>query len=319
MATIGTDVLKAKAILEKGNLVAIPTETVYGLAGNALDVASVTKIFQVKNRPSFDPLIVHTNSLERASSFLKHIPDMAHQLAEALWPGPLTLLLEKQSNIPDLVTAGLDRVAIRIPDHPMTLQLLTQLDFPLAAPSANPFGYISPTEAAHVDEQLGDQLEYILDGGPCIVGVESTIIGFENSQPWIYRTGGTSIEQIEALIGPVSVQSHSTSNPKAPGMLKSHYAPRKPLILGDLPTLIQQHAGENFGILSFDQSFDAVEPEKQIVLSPSGKIQEAAQKLFGALRMLDKMPVKFILAEYVPTNGIGKAINDRLKRASVQL
>lgn len=319
MATIGTDVLKAKAILERGDLVAIPTETVYGLAGNALDVSSVTKIFQVKNRPSFDPLIVHTNSLERASSFLKHIPDMAHQLAEALWPGPLTLLLEKQPNVPDLVTSGLDRVAIRIPDHPMTLQLLTQLDFPLAAPSANPFGYISPTEAVHVDDQLGEQLEYILDGGPCTVGVESTIVGFEGGKPWIYRTGGTSIEQIEALIGPVAVQSHSTSNPKAPGMLKSHYAPRKPLILGDLPMLIDQHAGKNFGILSFDQHYDAVDADKQIVLSPTTSTQEAAQRLFGALRMLDKMPIDLILAEYVPPTGLGKAINDRLKRASAQL
>lgn len=319
MATIGTNVLKAKAILEKGELVAIPTETVYGLAGNALDLSSVTKIFQVKNRPSFDPLIVHTNSLERASSFLKHIPDMAQQLAEALWPGPLTLLLEKQPNVPDLVTSGLDRVAIRIPNHPMTLQLLTQLDFPLAAPSANPFGYISPTEAGHVDEQLGDQLEYILDGGPSTIGVESTIVGFEGGKPWVYRTGGTSIEEIEALIGPVSVQSHSTSNPKAPGMLKSHYAPRKPLILGDLTTLIQQYSGKNFGVLSFDKSFDAVGSDKQITLSAMGSIQEAAQKLFGALRMLDKMPIQFILAEYVPENGLGKAINDRLKRASAQL
>lgn len=319
MAIIGTDVLRAKTILEKGDLVAIPTETVYGLAGNALDVSSVTKIFQVKNRPSFDPLIVHTNSLARASSFLKHIPDMAHQLAEALWPGPLTLLLEKKPNVPDLVTSGLDRVAIRIPDHPMTLQLLTQLDFPLAAPSANPFGYISPTEAVHVDDQLGDQLEYILDGGPCTVGVESTIVGFEGGKPWIYRTGGTSIEQIEALVGPVSVQSHSTSNPKAPGMLKSHYAPRKPLILGDLPRLIEQHARKNFGILSFDQHYDAVEADKQIALSPTASTQEAAQRLFGALRMLDKMPIDLILAEYVPPTGLGKAINDRLKRASAQL
>lgn len=319
MAIIGTDVLRAKTILEKGDLVAIPTETVYGLAGNALDVSSASKIFQVKNRPSFDPLIVHTNSLERASSFLKHIPDMAYRLAEALWPGPLTLLLEKQPTVPDLVTAGLDRVAIRIPNHPMTLQLLTQLDFPLAAPSANPFGYISPTEAAHVDEQLGSQLEYILDGGPCTVGIESTIVGFENGQPWVYRTGGTGIEQIEALIGPVSVQSHSTSNPKAPGMLKSHYAPRIPLILGDLETLIQQNEGKNFGVMSFERSFDAVATDKQIVLSPSGSTQEAAQKLFGALRTLDKMPIELILAEYVPATGLGKAINDRLKRASVQL
>lgn len=319
MATIGTDVLKAKAILERGDLVAIPTETVYGLAGNALDVSSVTKIFQVKNRPSFDPLIIHTNSLERAASFLKHVPDMAYTLAEALWPGPLTLLLEKQSNLPDLVTSGLDRVAIRIPNHPMTLQLLTQLDFPLAAPSANPFGYISPTEAIHVNDQLGAKLEYILDGGPCSVGVESTIVGFEDGKPWVYRTGGTSIEQIEALIGSVSVQSHSTSNPAAPGMLKSHYAPTKPLIIGDLQTLTQQYEGKNFGILSFDRSFGAVAADKQITLSPMGSTQEAAQKLFGALRVLDKLPIEFILAEYVPEKGLGKAINDRLKRASIQL
>lgn len=318
MAVIGKDILKAKAILEGGDLVAIPTETVYGLAGNALNLTAVTKVFKVKNRPSFDPLIVHTNSLEKVKPLLSEIPELAYDLASVFWPGPLTLLLDKLPTVPDLVTAGLNRVAIRIPNHPLTLALLEKLPFPLAAPSANPFGYISPTEAVHVNDQLGKQLEYILDGGPCQVGIESTIIGFEAGKPFVYRMGGLSIEQIESVIGPVSVKPHSTSNPNAPGMLKSHYSPKKPLLVGNLEDLIKQNKDENFGVLSFNKSFSEVPKEKQIDLSPSGNIEEAAQKLFGALRALDKAPISLILTEFVPEQGLGKAINDRLRRASVQ-
>lgn len=231
MAQIGQEIGRAKAFLEAGNVVGIPTETVYGLAGNALNSDAVLKIFRVKNRPQFDPLIVHTDSLAKVETFVTAIPEPARQLADACWPGPLTLLLPKRDAIPDLVTAGLPTVAVRVPNHPLTLALLRSLAFPLAAPSANPFGYISPTTAAHVADQLGDRVPYILDGGPADVGLESTIIGFENGQTIVFRLGGLALELIERLIGPVSVRTHSTSNPKAPGMLSSHYAPRKPLIL----------------------------------------------------------------------------------------
>ncbi len=229
MAQIGTDVAAAKALLEAGNVVGIPTETVYGLAGNALDPDAVLTIFRVKNRPSFDPLIVHTDAISKLDHFVTHIPEPVRRLAEAFWPGPLTLLFPKRDLIPDLVTAGLPAVAIRIPRHPLTLSLLRSLDFPLAAPSANPFGYISPTTAQHVADQLGNQVPYILDGGSADIGLESTIIGVENNQLTVFRLGGMALEQIEAVAGPVAVRTHSTSNPAAPGMLSSHYAPRKPL------------------------------------------------------------------------------------------
>jgi L-threonylcarbamoyladenylate synthase len=198
MAQIETDIEKAKALLESGELVAIPTETVYGLAGNALNPDAVAKIFSVKNRPSFDPLIIHTDSLEKVRKFTLDIPAPLDRLAAHFWPGPLTLLLPKKPIVPDLVTSGLDTVAVRIPQHTLTLSLLEALDFPLAAPSANPFGYISPTTAAHVQDQLGDKIPYILDGGPSQVGLESTIVGLENGEVVVYRLGGLEVAAIES-------------------------------------------------------------------------------------------------------------------------
>src|SRR6478752_7357737 len=240
MAEIGTDILKAKALLEKGELVAIPTETVYGLAGNALNTSAVAKIFTAKDRPQFDPLIVHVPDLEHAKNYVEEIPDQAIALTRKFWPGPLTLLLQRKPIIPDLVTSGLPTVGIRCPDHVLTRELLKSLSFPLSAPSANPFGYISPTRPEHVNEQLGNKISYILDGGVCTVGIESTIVGFENDHAVILRMGGLSVEAIESVVGKVSVQIHSSSNPKAPGQLKNHYAPAKKLVLGNLTDLIRQ-------------------------------------------------------------------------------
>ncbi len=191
MATIGNDILQAKKLLLEGELVAIPTETVYGLAANALNPEAVTQIFVVKERPSFDPLIVHVASIDQAQQFITAVPEKAIQLARHFWPGPLTLVLPKQSIIPDIVTSGLSTVGIRCPDHDLTRQLLSELPFPLAAPSANPFGYVSPTTAEHVNNQLGHKIKYILDGGPCRIGLESTIVGFENDQAVIYRSPGS--------------------------------------------------------------------------------------------------------------------------------
>ncbi|QMW06449.1 L-threonylcarbamoyladenylate synthase [Spirosoma foliorum] len=315
MAQIGTNTQLAKEFLEAGNVVGIPTETVYGLAGNAFNLDAVLKIFQVKNRPSFDPLIIHTDSLEKLDQFVTDIPEPAQKLAEVYWPGPLTLLLPKRDLIPDLVTAGLPSVAVRIPNHPLTLDLLRSLDFPLAAPSANPFGYISPTTAQHVADQLGDQIPYILDGGPAGVGIESTIVGFENNQATVFRLGGMALEQIEQVVGPVSVQTHSTSNPKAPGMLSSHYAPRKPLILvaaGHTP-----EPNERAGALVFREPFGGISTDHQRILSPTGDLNEAAKNLFAHLRALDTLPIDIIYAEPLPNQGLGWAMNDRLRRASV--
>lgn len=314
MAIKGIDISLARQYLEADELVAVPTETVYGLAGNALHSSAVAKIFEAKERPSFDPLIIHVPDAQHLQRYVTAIPKQAEQLINHFWPGPLTLVLRKKEIIPDLVTAGLDTVGVRCPDHPLTHELLRQLDFPLAAPSANPFGYVSPTTAEHVEEQLGSKIPYILDGGPCKVGIESTIIGFENGEPMIYRRGGISNEAIERVIGPVESRLHSTSNPKAPGQLQSHYAPRKPVLLGNIDQLMATVKGKKFGVLRFKNAKNQAESE--IVLSPSESLAEAAQNLFAALRQLDAMNIDLIIAEKVPDIGIGKAINDRLTRAA---
>jgi L-threonylcarbamoyladenylate synthase len=320
MAEIGKDIIKAKAILDAGELVGIPTETVYGLAGNALQSDAVAKIFETKNRPSFDPLILHTSSLDKVYDFVLDIPEVLRKLADAFWPGPLTLLLPRKSNVPDLVTSGLETVAVRIPSHPLTRSLLTSLDYPLAAPSANPFGYISPTQASHVNDQLGNKIQYILDGGLCEVGLESTIIGLEEGEVTVFRLGGLDLTLIEDIVGPVQVMSHSSSNPKAPGLLKSHYAPSKPFILGDIEELVEryQQKGSDFAVMTFQQDLSQVAERNKIILSPRGNMKEAAKNLFSAMRILDSMDVSVILSELMPNEGLGKAINDRLKRASVQ-
>lgn len=315
MAEIGKDIAKAKALLEAGELVAIPTETVYGLAGNALDARAVAKIFDTKNRPEFDPLIVHVADLDQAKPYVGALPQLAVKLASLFWPGPLTLLVKKNPVIPDLVTAGLDTVGIRCPDHQLTRQLLSTLSFPLAAPSANPFGYVSPTTPEHVNDQLGDRIAYILDGGTCSVGIESTIVGFDQQIPVVYRMGGLSLEKIEQVTPQVQVNIHSTSNPKAPGQLQSHYAPRKRVVLGNIKDLLQQHPAHCSAILSFQEDYHT---PFQYILSPAGNLDEAAQRLFTALRALDKMPIDVILTELVPNAGLGRAINDRLRRAAAQ-
>jgi L-threonylcarbamoyladenylate synthase len=314
MAEIGKDISKATTLLNQGKLVAIPTETVYGLAGNALEVDAVTKIFLTKNRPSFDPLIVHVHNADAAKLYAEEIPDKAFELMKRFWPGPLTLLVPKKNIVPDLVTAGLDRVGLRCPDHPMTLELLRSLSFPLAAPSANPFGYVSPTTPQHVNDQLGNEIEYILDGGECKVGVESTIVGFEDNLPIIYRLGGLQVEDVESVTGPAKVMTTSVSNPQAPGQLQSHYAPRKKMIIGDMNKLLKDF--NRVGILSFQKKYSSAKIERQIILSSSGHLEEAAQKLFSALRELDKSDVDVILTELVPDIGLGRAINDRLRRAA---
>ena len=319
--TIGKDINLAKRHLNAGEIVAIPTETVYGLAANALNEDAVLKIFEVKNRPKFNPLIVHCADWQQVEKYVKNIPAKAKYLAEKFCPGPLTFLLDKQPIIPDMVTAGSAKVAIRIPDHAVTLALLASLDFPLAAPSANPFGYISPTTAQHVFKNLFDKIPYILDGGAASVGLESTIIGFdENGQVVLYRVGGVSAEEIEIFLQEKVIfgKSSAIKNPETSGQLKSHYAPDTPLYTGNIDELLQKFAGKKNAVISFCKQYDSISLNHQFILSPAGNLNEAAKNLFATLRAIDDLDVDVIIAEIFPDEGIGRAINDRLGRARIE-
>ena len=315
---LGTNVAHAISLLKQSCLVAIPTETVYGLAGNALSEAAVSKIFEVKNRPIFDPLIVHTNDLNRLENYVEAIPAPLLDLATAFMPGPLSILLQKKETIPDIVTAGLPKVAVRIPNHPMTLELLEKLDFPLAAPSANPFGYISPTTARHVMHQLDGKISYILDGGPCTVGLESTIVEYTSKGIRVLRKGGISIEAIERVVGKVLVQEHSSSHPAAPGMLKSHYAPKIPFVVEDMAVILKKYAPDRIGYLAFKKNTPDILQENQFLLSKEGDLIEAARNLFAFMRELDESDLDIIVAEFVPEFGLGRAINDKIRRAAAK-
>ncbi len=317
MARIGKNIDNAAEFLRSGELVAIPTETVYGLAGNALNDSVITRIFEVKNRPAFDPLIIHVPGLEAAGRYVLEIPDEARKLANQFWPGPLTIILKKSEIISDLATAGLDTVGIRSPRHPLTQSLLAVIDFPLAAPSANPFGYVSPTSAEHVNEQLGSKIPYILNGGRCKIGIESTIVDLSHRKPTVLRKGGILLEEISNVLGcPVDVSVYSTSRPAAPGQLQSHYATRVPIKLANINEELGYIDKKKTGVLSFRRRYSGFEPGHLKILSPSGKLDEAARNLFHYLRELDKKPIDLILAEELPEEGLGRAINDRLRRAA---
>lgn len=316
----GKDIGAAAKHLNNGRLVALPTETVYGLAGNAFDESAVQEIFRVKNRPSYDPLILHTDKVSKIRSWVQELPEIAETLFNHFSPGPLTVLLPKSPVISDLVTSGKPDVAFRIPDHPLTLELLSKLDFPVAAPSANPFGYISPTSPEHVERQLGSQIPYILNGGPCKVGVESTILRPGPSGVIIEREGGISREALETVLGPGQAQSpeEALKSPETPGQLKSHYSPRKKIVIGDLASLYSQYQDQKTGLLAFQNlPGEAESHPNPYLLSKNGNLAEAAQNLFTHLRQLDENPeVEIILAEYVPHLDIGRAINERLKKAA---
>ncbi len=318
-APTGTDLNTAATFLESGGLVAIPTETVYGLAANALNPEAVIKIFEAKGRPAFDPLIVHVKDFSAILDHAVDVPEQVLKMAAALGPAPVTYVLKKRAHIPDLVTSGLDTVGLRIPNHPLTLGLLQKLKFPLAAPSANPFGYVSPTTAAHVAKQLGEKVDYILDGGPCSVGIESTIIDFTSPTPIVLRLGGFAPEQLLPYLGPnFKIQSHSSSQPKAPGMLSAHYAPSKPVYLNNLDQAIKKYGAAQVGCLMYKKKRPEIQDANQIILSENGDTQEAARNLFAALRAFETLPVACIVAETLPETGLGAAINDRLKRAAHQ-
>ena len=314
--TVGNNIDRAKQLLESGELVAIPTETVYGLAANALDARAVANIFEVKDRPHFDPLIVHVKSVDEIGKYVIAIPEWAKKLAAKFMPGPITLVLEKNELIPDIVSSGLNTVGIRMPNHPMALELLSKLDFPLAAPSANPFGYISPTSAQHVYDQLSGKIPYIIDGGISEVGIESTVIGEQDGKPVVLRLGGIAVEDIRKVVGECEIVAHSTSNPQSPGRLEQHYAPRHPLIFGSFE--FGEYLPNQIGVISFNKETYGIPLENQFILSPLGDLGEAAHKIFAAMRALDTMDIKVILAGHFPDEGLGRAINDRLRRASVK-
>lgn len=316
MTEIGTDIRRAAILLKEGKLVAIPTETVYGLAANALDADAVLDIYTTKNRPSFNPLIVHVPDVSHFAKYASAVPDAIYRLAERFSPGPLTYVLPKRDIIPDIVTGGGDTVALRIPDHPVTLELLRTAGIPLAAPSANPFGYISPVTAMHVNDSLGGTVPYILDGGACSIGVESTVIMMRDDTLVILRKGGLGAEELSTVVTNLRLEVNLSSNPKSPGQLKSHYAPRAPFLLGDVEELLQSNAGTRIAVLSFDKAYYGADIVINELLSPSGDLSEAARNLFSAMRRLDRTDIGLIIAEKVPDHGLGMAINDRLQRAA---
>lgn len=305
---------QAAEILRRGGLVVFPTETVYGLGAHAFNRSALERIFEVKQRPRSDPLIVHVASEQEAGCLVKDFPAEARALAQRFWPGPLTLVLPKIDELPELVTAGLGSVAIRVPNHPVALALLTATGLPLAAPSANMFGQLSPTTAAHVAAPLAAQVDMILDGGPCSVGVESTIISFCHDRPTLLRPGGLPVEEIEAIIGPLAFLPPGEAPSLSPGRLPKHYAPRTPLVLAGEGDKIPDTDG--IGMLCLRQPDTAPGCAAVETLSASGDLREAAANLYSALERLDAQGLKAIVAFAPPETGLGRAIADRLRRAS---
>jgi L-threonylcarbamoyladenylate synthase len=305
---------QAVELLHRGQVIGLPTETVYGLAGDGLNPAALARIFEVKQRPLFDPLILHFVDADSAFLLAARVPDAARELARLFWPGPLTLVLPKEEVVPDLATSGLPNVALRVPVHPVAQALLRAFARPLAAPSANRFGRISPTDAEAVRAELGAAVPLILDGGPCPVGVESTVIDLSGDKPVLLRAGGLSLEQIEAVAGPVERAQAVDARPLAPGQLKHHYAPRKPLHLVRDAEEIPARA--DAGWLAYGPlpaAFTGVMKN----LSPRGDLAEAAANFFRFLRALDDNPqVEEIYATPLPARGLGAAMNERLERAA---
>lgn len=314
---ITSNISQAVHALNQGELVAIPTETVYGLAGSAFNEQAIQKIFQLKNRPTCNPLILHTHCISEVSKFVKEIPPIAFKLAEAFWPGPLTLLLPKKSIIPHSVTSGSHLVAVRIPNHNVTLDLLKQLEFPLVAPSANPYTRISPTNSKMVDDYFGDALPCILEGDICSKGIESTIVGFHENAPVIYRQGAISVDAIEFIAGKSKVLATKSEKVTTPGMSPVHYAPRTSFqIVDGLSNFIVQNPNLNIGVLALGKLEINQQNIRIIHLSITGDLEEASANLYKSMYDLDGMNLDCIIIEKFPEIGIGKSLNDRIQRAS---
>jgi len=299
---------EAARLLRAGELVAFPTETVYGLGGDATDDRAVAGIFAAKERPTFNPLIVHVPDIALARQ-IAALDARAERVIARFWPGPLSLVLPRAAQCPVslLASAGLDTLALRMPSHPLALELLRRTGRPLAAPSANRSGRVSPTTAAHVMEELAGRIAAVLDGGPCTVGIESTVLDLSTAQPTLLRPGGVAREDLESLLGPLAAAGHGDAAPRSPGMLASHYAPRLPL------RLEAREARPGEALLAFG----ALAPAgAALSLSPTGDLVEAAANLFAMLRALDRPEFSAIAVMPVPESGLGHAINDRLRRAA---
>ncbi len=321
------DIDEAAAILRDGGLLGIPTETVYGLGANGLNEEAVAHIFEAKGRPQDNPLILHIPSADHLERYCREIPLTAYQLAEAYWPGPLTMILKRKPIVPDVVTAGLDTVGMRCPSHPLCHAILEAADVPVAAPSGNTSGRPSPTTAAHMWEDMDGKIDAIVDGGPCSVGVESTIIDLTETPARLLRPGGITLEQLEAVLGEVAVDPAVTrlmgagEKPKAPGMKYRHYAPKAPVtvVTGDpkkSAEYIAAHAAPGDGIICFDE-FAPLFPSHYVEqLGPAGDKGEQARHIFDALRFFDHTPVKTIWAQCPDASGIGLAISNRLNKAA---
>jgi L-threonylcarbamoyladenylate synthase len=303
---------RAAALLRGGGVVAFPTETVYGLGANAFDACAVARVFEIKARPAFDPLIVHVSDDAMLERVAEDLPAAARALIRAFWPGPLTIVLNKRADVPDLVTAGLPTVAVRMPAHPIARALIERAATPLAAPSANPFGYLSPTQAAHVERMLDDRVDCIIDGGPTEHGVESTIVMLE-PRPVLLRHGAIPIEAIEASIGPLARELSDEARPLAPGRLSQHYAPHTPIRIVDDPARVPESERNGAVLLAFRAPVGGYRAAR--VLSAAGNLREAAAHLFEYLHELDALGALRIDAELLPMEGIGIAIMDRLQRA----
>lgn len=316
---ISTNLQLAAKALKSGGLIGLPTETVYGLAANIYDENAVRDVYSLKQRPLNHPLIVHIGTASDLHKVAQSVPQLAEDLAAAFWPGPLTLLLPKNAQVPDVVTSGLPTVAVRMPNHPLALALLKAIDFPLAAPSANPYGRISPSSAQHVQDYFGDDIEMVLDGGNCSLGIESTIVGFEDEQPIIYRLGSLSIEKITAITGPVKIFNKDEVSPRAPGMSAKHYAPRTPVVFStDVRRDIDAFKHNRIGVILFKEYLaDAPSSCQQHVLSPKGSLSEAGARLYAKLHQLDGLGLDYIVAEKFPEHDLGNSINDKLDRAAL--
>lgn len=307
---ISQNIELAKKNLDSGELIGLPTETVYGLAGNALDPNVILNIYEIKKRPFFNPLIAHIGEKGQINNLCINIPDAAHILINEFWPGPLTLILEKSEIIPHLLTSGSNKIAVRLPSHPMAIRLLQSLKYPLAAPSANPFQYVSPTCAQHVIDQLGKSIPFVLDGGPCSIGIESTIIGFNNNEVEVYRLGGIPVKAIEEILKTKTKPIFMDKKLTYPGQGKKHYSPQKKIFC-------ISH-GESFKAEKSKSIFISWKPDSKSFdsISLDGSTRSGASRLFSILRRLDTTEFEEIYIERAPNRGLGPAINDRLTRAS---
>lgn len=325
-----TNKLKIAAnVLGSGGIVAFPTETVYGLGANALSEKSVAKIYEAKGRPSDNPLIVHIAKKESLFELVRQVPDFLPALIERFWPGPLTIVLKKSSIVPDIITAGLDTVAVRMPSHPVALELIRLSGIPVAAPSANLSGRPSPTCAQHVIEDLDGRVDVIIDAGKCDVGLESTVLDLSSISPVILRPGGISFEELNEVIPlECGVTSNATSKPKAPGMKYTHYAPKAGMVLvvgetANMLSRIKHLAGKyssegiNVGIMATEQTKDSYGNEYCVFsMGNRDKPETIAARLFATLRSFDETDVGIIISESLPEEGIGSAIMNRLKKAA---